>query len=544
MNNFDKKNIKFFNAEDFSILNRWAGKEYNSEKDTHQIARFDLKKGPWEKTQFWCKEVAKRTNLDYKATLTWHKQAGPGKLEFRPYAWARLFKKNANTKEIFFTVGIAVREQDYLHIKLDRQFESPKELTKRQLEIATSHLVDENNQYLYQEKILADDIDSYNWNKLIDFSVNFIEDHHKIYEDLLSTLNEQASHRKFTRVCWNTNGWTVPSGRKGKSNSPESFENLMGFGFEEWLFNENMNYNDYQYGFLQGINQDNPSEEILDLDLFAIERTGNASIPHWVASLKNVQILKKDEIKKIVNKLEVKKIFESTFKELNIDPEIEEKIQSYTDSDFLNIRFKLSDANFPTDKNKTEIDLDLNRFSRYKLYKGSLWDQLSSTYERDIQDEYDLGEVSFKRSKNRKSIVQRSAGSFEMHRKHDDISEKLEAYLNSIKEKGELITSESGRKDGRAIDMVYVKNNNEALLYEIKTYPHLRNTIREGLGQLLEYAFWDHPYDNYKLKLIIVGMDQADDVTIEYLKYLRNRFQLPIHYQQFDLKKGKLGTIV
>lgn len=39
---------------------------------------------------------------------------------------------------------------------------------------------------------------------------------------------------KVARLCWNTNEWRRPSGRKGKSKSNDAYENEMGFGHEEW----------------------------------------------------------------------------------------------------------------------------------------------------------------------------------------------------------------------------------------------------------------------------------------------------------------------
>ncbi len=58
------------------------------------------------------------------------------------------------------------------------------------------------------------------------------------------------------RICWNSNGWTQPSGSNGKSSAKDTFEGKYHFGYEEWLFNKAYNINGYNYGFLQQFNQD------------------------------------------------------------------------------------------------------------------------------------------------------------------------------------------------------------------------------------------------------------------------------------------------
>jgi hypothetical protein len=62
-----------------------------------------------------------------------------------------------------------------------------------------------------------------------------------------------------SRLSWNSKGWKIPSGCQGKcygiGKDPSNFECFAGFGFEEWLFNEDFQRKDegvnYQYGFIQ-----------------------------------------------------------------------------------------------------------------------------------------------------------------------------------------------------------------------------------------------------------------------------------------------------
>jgi len=57
----------------------------------------------------------------------------------------------------------------------------------------------------------------------------------------------------YARVCYNTNGWRLPSGDAAKFEV-DSFVARHRFGYEEWLFNFTMwNINGYHYAFLQPV---------------------------------------------------------------------------------------------------------------------------------------------------------------------------------------------------------------------------------------------------------------------------------------------------
>jgi hypothetical protein len=66
--------------------------------------------------------------------------------------------------------------------------------------------------------------------------------------------------------------------------------------------------------------------------------------------------------------------------------------------------------------------------------------------------------------------------------------------------------------------------------FEIKTGLSARACLREGLGQLLEYAFW--PGAQEAQRLVVVGEAAFDDEAREYLQRLSARFELPLAYEQ------------
>jgi hypothetical protein len=85
---------------------------------------------------------------------------------------------------------------------------------------------------------------------------------------------------------------------------------------------------------------------------------------------------------------------------------------------------------------------------------------------------------------------------------------------------------------GTRIDVV-VRQNNEYWFYEIKTAYSPRACIRQALGQLLEYAFWN---DSKKVtRLIVVGEMPLDKEGSKYLSVLRKRFSLPVEYEHITI---------
>ncbi|WP_116807315.1 hypothetical protein [Steroidobacter cummioxidans] len=91
--------------------------------------------------------------------------------------------------------------------------------------------------------------------------------------------------------------------------------------------------------------------------------------------------------------------------------------------------------------------------------------------------------------------------------------------------------------NGTRVD-VSVKDGDSYVYYEIKTGLSAQSCIREALGQLMEYSYW--PGAQQAERLIVVGEATYDKDAKAYIKRLRTEFCLPIEYQQFDMKLGRL----
>jgi hypothetical protein len=115
--------------------------------------------------------------------------------------------------------------------------------------------------------------------------------------------------------------------------------------------------------------------------------------------------------------------------------------------------------------------------------------------------------------------------------RHSKIQEALERKL--IKEYGENnVSLEHPIFQNKRIDAV-VNDNGKLYFYEIKPDPTARDCIRQAMGQILDYAYW--PGRENAAKLFIVGENEIDKATQNYLRYLNTRFKLALEYIEIAL---------
>jgi len=120
--------------------------------------------------------------------------------------------------------------------------------------------------------------------------------------------------------------------------------------------------------------------------------------------------------------------------------------------------------------------------------------------------------------------------------RHNEIQQALYQHLVSLYGLT-AVGTECPSGTGGLVDVV-VHRDNEYWYYEIKTAISAKGCIREALAQMLDYSFW--PGAQEARRLTIVGEPILDSESRAFLALLRERFSLPINYQQFDLEKRQL----
>lgn len=110
--------------------------------------------------------------------------------------------------------------------------------------------------------------------------------------------------------------------------------------------------------------------------------------------------------------------------------------------------------------------------------------------------------------------------------RHSILQEKLYNHLVSLF--GEDNVGLENQINGNRIDIVLKIKEDHFIFYEVKTGSSAKSCIRQGLGQLLEYAYWNN--SDFKADMIIAGEFEIDKTTSDYINYLKNELNIPISY--------------
>jgi hypothetical protein len=100
---------------------------------------------------------------------------------FKPYTWARIYRKGDDNMDIFFTVGVDGNSKELVY-KLDYYFEKNSHLNTEQKEIIDKNIPKE----LRWKSIPASELESYDWDSLLDLTVSFISEHLHVYDKLIN----------------------------------------------------------------------------------------------------------------------------------------------------------------------------------------------------------------------------------------------------------------------------------------------------------------------------------------------------------------------
>lgn len=123
------------------------------------------------------------------------------------------------------------------------------------------------------------------------------------YAEEFKKLGINVRLKKIARICWNTNGWTCPSGRIGKSKNKDSYEYKYGFGHEEWLFDIAKTIKGYHYGHIQAVAT---YKENLPFDISLFTINDKTRQRYWVGEILDVEPVFNKEAKTILSEYKKK----------------------------------------------------------------------------------------------------------------------------------------------------------------------------------------------------------------------------------------------
>lgn len=312
--------------------------------------------------------------------------------------------------------------------------------------------------------------------------------------------------KEIARICWNTNGWTYPSGRIGKSKIKDSYEYKYGFGHEKWLFDIAKTIKGYHYGHVQAVAS---YKENQPFDISLVTINDKTRQRYWVGEILDVEPVFNKEAKTIL----------SEYKKKGWYAEMQEQLKDYIEKIPAGFAFNLRkyDILKPVDRNEPNVKTN---------YYTSLYN-LKTIFK---PEDHFVFQPSSRIEETEIDVPNGPSHRSHISKRHPVIQKVLYDYL--VKKYGSgNVGTENSTSIGTEIDIV-TKNGDEYNLYEIKTALDIRLCIREALSQLLEYGLYrtDIKVRNY----YIVGSIVLTDDARNYLNALRKKYHIPVNYIQVD----------
>lgn len=371
-----------------------------------------------------------------------------------------------------------------------------------------------------------------------DLIIDELEYLYPIYQYVQLEMNQAIKLDKVARICYNTEGWTRPSGPIGKSKNPDTHEANHGFGHEEWLFDFSKLINGYHYGFLEPIYKYPTTYvgKVFNVNLFTIDSESKKK--YWVGEIRDLEVIGLEENKRVKKEYQKRGWYNEMENHLDLLGLDSSLLGDWMDNEWLfNVKYKPENCIID---NLVEVDpkdkaIPSTRYTLINLNK--LPDELEE--KEEVQEFFGPPQKSGPKPNFVKASTRASGPRIsEIPHIHYKITESLYQYLEKS---GFTVEYERVSPAGGKVDMIAWKGK-KATFFEIKTYPNAKACIREALGQVLEYALY--PADSRADMLVIVSQNKTTDSDQAYIKHLRKSLNLKLEYWAFDYeKKAVLETV-
>ncbi len=363
-------------------------------------------------------------------------------------------------------------------------------------------------------------------------------------QDINIIFRVDHREKRIARLAWNSNGWVLPSGPDGKSDHKDSHEAKYGYGHEEWLFDTSKIIEGYHYAFLEPIRKQQTAYCGNSYDVWLYSIDGISKKRYWIGEILKVKVIDDAEASRV----------KSIYKSRGWLDEMEQQVKdsganpkgfsNWEGVDLFNVRFKVEDIKLNDDPYVIlPADHPIASQTRYVFGNYDLAFNIKEFQEEEGEgkpfsfeaDDSDPDETN-STVKKKKSF--RKPKAVEITYLHEAISKSMFKYLKKVK-RFEARREHPAGHGATRIDMV-AKNGKELIFYEIKTYHSLRTSIREAIGQLMEYSHWPDKSKADKL-VIVTQRHERSQKAIKYVQHLRDSLQIPLYYQWYDLENEELS---
>lgn len=349
---------------------------------------------------------------------------------------------------------------------------------------------------------------------------------------------------RLCKVVWNDNGWVQPIPRKWNAknaNSVVAYERRTGFVHEDWLFNSEFLIQGFQYGWIEGLRTISHNIKKIDkLYLFSIKPDTKERL--LIGILRNVEIINsnnytpqvKDRLKKyfptMISHLKKAGADYSKFTYLNEGKNYFNMRVNQNDIELFDNYIPIHDLNFRKQFNRTNsfiVDDNLQ-----KIIDGVI----------TIQN---MGMV-FKHSKPRKTKNPKTRETSSANQSINNFHEKIvhAIYMNLI-DKGyssNNISCETTIFGGKIADIVLKINEKSYSIFEIKTEYDFRKSLREAIGQLLDYASWDNNIKIQEINAVLTEVDINPNLKA-YIKNIKKSLNINLNILLYNENSGSIKTI-
>lgn len=338
------------------------------------------------------------------------------------------------------------------------------------------------------------------------------------------------TEEKVVRICWNTNSWRSPSGPEGKSKNKDSYEDIVGYGHEEWIFDLDKIVDGYHFSFLQAANTGRNVHKNSYLKVYLYSINSATKTRWWIGSIANLQIVPESESERIYQIYKEQGWLDEMIDQVGQAGASSEDLRKTDPKILFTVKFRPSDLRLeepPKEFSASDDSLSATYYN-FQPYLG-LPDFLSHTFN---------------------FVPGHNPGKNEGWRTYEDNSKKIDnlhnqiqngAYLHLTKSYGnDNVGTEQLTSNGTKIDIVARESDKGLIFYEVKTSSTVLGCIREAFSQLLEYSYY--PDSNHAKKLVIVSPNKITEEASAYLNNIRERFGIPIYYQAFDVDVNELET--
>lgn len=338
----ERKNPEgFFTVEELLFFDRYANLPYDHNDPISGNAGDFIATYIWGRSRNWADRITEVTDFKIEGKISWNEQRNNTHGQaFKPYSWYRLHHGHYYHEKIFYTVGVDGpplngSERSRLLIKLDYY---RSKMTREQQDGFDNLLAARGVERLFIE-LPGDEL---RWERIIDLSIQYIDSTFQAY--LAAIELAEGTAEVAVRITWNSQGWTKPSGRIGKSSSAaDTHEKRHGYTPEEWLFDFEKIIDGYHYARLEAVNAGHHIGKVYRLTLFALEATQKRWF--WIAAIGNAEVISPETSGKISEQYRREKWLEEQYGQLDAIVDVgSAKYKDMEDTARFNVRFRPEDV--------------------------------------------------------------------------------------------------------------------------------------------------------------------------------------------------------